>query len=465
SSLANFGFGLWVERARDGGGGRGVVACAVAVNLALLVFFKYADWLWASLGIGLQQLGLLERPWAPIGSHFGADSPWRAILLEPDDSIRLPIGISFFTFQALSYVIDVHRRTAPVQKNPLHVVLYVALFPQLIAGPIVRYKDVAEQIVRRTITRPGFAYGIRRFVIGLGKKVLIADLCAKAADSICGGGALSRIPGEELTPELAWLAAAAFMLQVYYDFSGYSDMAVGLGHMFGFRFMENFDYPYTARSITEFWQRWNISLSTWFRDYVYVPLGGNRRGMARSHANLLIVAALCGLWHGANATFLVFGLWHGTFLVLERMFLGAWLAQRPGFLRHVYTLLVVMGSIVFFRSDTVVHALDSLKAMVGLIDGGQLVQLGELRVTARELHPLALHADLLTWLALGAGVIGAVPWLPRLRVFLERRAAAGAIGSYVAVQWIGLLLLGVLFAHVAMALASGGYTPFIYFRF
>ena len=442
-----------------------MVACAVAFDLGLLVFFKYADWLWASLASGLVALGLLDRPWDPIGSHFASDSPARAFLLTSDDSIRLPIGISFFSFHAISYVVDIYRREAPAQRNPFNIALYVALFPQLIAGPIVRYRDVAQQIVSRTVSRAGFAYGIRRFVIGLGKKMLIANVCAQAADGVFGTASVAGVPPAELTPALAWLAALAYTLQIYFDFSGYSDMAIGLGHLFGFRFKENFDYPYVSRSITEFWRRWHISLSSWFRDYLYIPLGGNRRGPARTYLNLLVVFTLCGLWHGASGTFLCWGLYHGAFLVLERAGLGAWLERRTTALRHVYVLLVVMVGWVFFRADSLAHAFALLKAMCGLTDGAQLVALGELLVPAEAIHLVALHADTLTWLALAAGVVGSIPWLPRLARFLEAEQAAGRTGRVLALEWLGLAALALVFVHVSMALASGGYNPFIYFRF
>ncbi len=460
---ANYAFGLWVERALARERGKGVVSLAVAFDIGLLVFFKYADWLWDGLSAGLVALGLLDQPLARIASHF--DPASLGALLTPDGSIRLPIGISFFTFQALSYVIDVYRREAPAQKNPLHIALYVALFPQLIAGPIVRYRDVAEQIVHRAVTRADCAYGVRRFVLGLGKKMLIANVCAEAADGVFGSAGLPGIPGAELTPALAWLALVAYTLQIYFDFSAYSDMAIGLGHLFGFRFLENFDYPYVARSITEFWRRWHISLSTWFRDYLYIPLGGNRHGRARTYANLLLVFALCGLWHGANQTFLVWGLFHGAFLVFERAGLGAWLARRAGVLRHAYTLLVVMLGWVFFRSESLAHAWAFLRALTGVVDGAQLVSVGALQIPAREIHTLALHADRLTWLTLAAGVLGSVPWLRALGRRLEAQIAAGRTGPSVALEWLGSLALGLVFVHAAMALASGGYNPFIYFRF
>ncbi|MEQ1895278.1 MAG: MBOAT family O-acyltransferase [Planctomycetota bacterium] len=465
SIAANYALGLLVARASSARAARAVLVSAVAFNLGLLVFFKYADWLWSGLGTLLAELGLAHGDWALLGSHLASDSPWRTILLGSGDAIRLPIGISFFSFQALSYVIDVHRREAPVQKNPLDVALYVALFPQLIAGPIVRYRDVARELAQRTVTRAGFAEGVRRFVLGLAKKMLIANLCAEAADGIFGTDTLAGVPGAELTPALAWLGIAAYTLQIYFDFSGYSDMAIGLGLLFGFRFLENFDYPYVARSITEFWRRWHISLSSWFRDYLYVPLGGNRRGPARTYANLLVVFVLCGLWHGANLTFLVWGLFHGVFLVLERIGLGAWLARRPAALRHVYVLLVVMVGWVFFRVESLAHARDYLAALAGLQDGSQLVSIGARSHPAAEVHLLAAHAHRLTWLALAAGVLGSIPWLPRVVAFTHRVRSEGRAGLALVLEAGGLLALVLLFAHVAMALASGGYNPFIYFRF
>jgi len=461
---ANYGFGLWVDRARARGRGKGVVALAVAFDLTLLVFFKYADWLWESLSAGLVALGLIDQPWAALGSHFGVDSVWHALLLTTSGAIRLPIGISFFSFHAISYVVDVYRRDGQAQRSPPDIALYVALFPQLVAGPIVRYRDIAAQIVQRTVTRAGFAYGIRRFVIGLGKKMLIANVCTEAADRVFGSATLSGVPVGELTPALAWLGIVAYTLQIYFDFSAYSDMAVGLGKMFGFTFLENFNYPYVSRSITEFWRRWHISLSTWFRDYLYIPLGGNRRGTLRTSVNLLIVFVLCGLWHGANATFLVWGLFHGASLVLERVGFGAWLERRAAAVQHAYVLLTVMVGWVFFRADTLPQAFGFLGAMAGL-SGGAAVALGELRVPTSDVHLFALHANTLTWIALAAGIIGSTPWLPRLWRFLDEQRAAGKARTCFALELSGLAALCLVFVHVAMALAAGGYNPFIYFRF
>ncbi len=227
--------------------------------------------------------------------------------------VLLPIGISFFTFHAISYVIDVSRRDATAQKSPVHAALYLLLFPQLIAGPIIRYRDIADQLARRIVSIDDFAYGVRRFVIGLAKKVLIANVVAGPADKIFS------LPAAELSAAHAWLGIVCYTLQIYFDFSGYSDMAIGLGRMFGFRFPENFRWPYVATSVTAFWRRWHISLSTWFRDYLYIPLGGNRVSPARRYFNLITVFFLCGLWHGASWNFVIWGLWHGAFLVIERL--------------------------------------------------------------------------------------------------------------------------------------------------
>ncbi len=236
--------------------------------------------------------------------------------------VLLPIGISFFTFHAISYVVDVYRRDATAQKSPVHAALYLLLFPQLIAGPIIRYRDLADQLARRIVTLDDFAYGVRRFIIGLAKKVLVANIVAGPADK------MFALPFDQLSAAHAWLGISCYTLQIYFDFSGYSDMAIGLGRMFGFRFPENFRWPYIADSVQDFWRRWHISLSTWFRDYLYVPLGGNRLSPARTYGNLVAVFFLCGLWHGASWNFVIWGLFHGTFLVIERLVSRS--SRRPG---------------------------------------------------------------------------------------------------------------------------------------
>jgi alginate O-acetyltransferase complex protein AlgI len=370
--------------------------------------------------------------------------------------VLLPIGISFFTFHAISYVVDVYRRDATAQKSPVHAALYLLLFPQLIAGPIIRYRDLADQLARRRVTLDDFAYGVRRFVIGLSKKVLIANLVAVPADRIFA------MPLAELSAAHAWLGLVCYTLQIYFDFSGYSDMAIGLGRMFGFRFPENFRWPYVARTVQGFWRRWHISLSTWFRDYLYFPLGGNRVTPARTYGNLLIVFFLCGLWHGASWNFVIWGLWHGAFLVIERI--GADLDFRGGRrsrtaaranrdltpIAHVYTLLVVMIGWVFFRAETLPGAVGFLKAMAGM--------------SPAMPTPFTVRWYLTPelWMALVAGAIGSTPWVPALAARLMRTDRHDVrFGASLAST---ATLIALLFASI-MQMAARTYNPFIYFRF
>ncbi|MFN9788056.1 MAG: MBOAT family O-acyltransferase [Planctomycetia bacterium] len=460
SILFNWACGLLVGKAQAEGRGTGwIVGWALGANLALLFAFKYADWAWNGLSELLLSLGAIDAPLATIGSLLPAGGRLAAALLEPDGSVRLPIGISFFTFQAMSYVVDVARREGRVARNPADIALYVALFPQLIAGPIVRYKDVAQQIVERAIGLERFASGVRRFLIGLGKKMLVANFAARCCDSIFA------LPSEQLTPQLAWLGVACYTVQIYFDFSGYSCMAIGLGRMFGFEFLENFQHPYAARSITEFWRRWHISLSSWFRDYLYIPLGGNRAGKARTYFNLVLVFLLCGLWHGANSTFVAWGLWHGGFLVLERVGLGELLRKGPRALGHAYVLLAVMVGWVYFRAEDLDQAIGVLRAMAFVPAGDGWVRFGDLAVPAAEANPLALHADVLTWLALAAGCIGSTPWLARAVAWRDALEQAGRRELARRLDIAGALLLFVVFFLCALELAGGAYNPFIYFRF
>ena len=428
SIAANYLFGLLIDQARQRGRrGRLAFVFAVATNLGLLGFFKYANFLVDNLNPVLPMLGL-----APM--DIGR--------------VHLPIGISFFTFQALSYIIDLYRNETTVQRSLLNFALYKALFPQLIAGPIVRYRDVAREIERRTVSLHDFASGVQRFIIGLGKKVLIANVMGRAADTIFA------TPAETLPATLAWTGAIAFMLQIYFDFSGYSDMAIGLGRMFGFHFLENFNYPYIARSVREFWRRWHISLSTWFRDYLYIPLGGNRHGPVRTGANLLLVFLLCGLWHGASWTFLIWGVYHGIFLVLERVPAVRRLLDRlPAPLQHAYVLLVVLVGWVFFRADTFAHALAYLEAMVDFsrppLFNSQLF--------------LALNNEFS--LTLAAAVIGSAP----LFALLQRWRAGRPIVPAPAMRWLAATAqvgsLGFVLVYSIAAVLGGAHNPFLYFRF
>jgi alginate O-acetyltransferase complex protein AlgI len=341
-------------------------------------------------------------------------------------------------------VIDVHRRDVAVQKNPLDFALYVALFPQLIAGPIVRYVDVAREIRARSVDRARFALGVRRFVFGLGKKLLIADVLGRTADTIFALGPA------ELSTGSAWLGLVCYTLQIYFDFSAYSDMAIGLGHLLGFRFLENFDYPYVSASISEFWRRWHISLSTWFRDYLYIPLGGNRGGRGRTYRNLVIVFFLCGLWHGASWTFAAWGLYHGLFLVLERAGLGARLARWPRAVRHVYTLAIVMHGWVLFRAEGFTHAAQYLGALWGA-------------GAPASASPPALYADSLVKLVLVAGAVGSLPLFPALARWREQVAGGAGLGALAELGRTAAYL--VVLAVALLELAGGTFSPFIYFRF
>src|SRR5439155_13667571 len=313
--LGSIAFNYWIaiaiDRRRETA--KILLLFAVAVNLAVLGVFKYANF----FADNVNALFLVLRL-NPVAVP----------------RVLLPIGISFFTFHAISYVVDVYRGDAIAQKSPVHAALYLLLFPQLIAGPIIRYRTIADQLARRVVTLDDFAYGVRRFVIGLGKKVLIANAVAGAADKIFG------TPITELDASHAWLGVGCYTLQIYFDFSGYSDMAIGLGRMFGFRFPENFRWPYIADTVQDFWRRWHMSLSSWFRDYLYVPLGGSRVSPARMYRNLVTVFFLCGLWHGASWNFVIWGLFHGSFLVVERVGLASAVKRLWAPLRHAYLLLV-----------------------------------------------------------------------------------------------------------------------------
>ncbi len=404
-----------------------LLAGTVAVNLLVLGAFKYAAFAVGNVNV-------------VIGA-FGA-----APFAVPD--VLLPIGISFFTFHAISYVVDVYRRDATAQKGPVEAALYLLVFPQLIAGPIVRYRQIAEQLTQRVHGTSDFAYGIRRFVIGLAKKMLIANTLAGPADQI-----FAMAPGE-VTAAHAWIGVVCYTLQIYFDFSGYSDMAIGLGRMFGFRFPENFTYPYIASSVQDFWRRWHMSLSAWFRDYVYIPLGGNRASAGRTYFNLVLVFVLCGLWHGASWTFVVWGLFHGAFLVFERLGLGKGLTAVAPPLRHAYLLLVVMVGWVFFRAETLSGALSMLGAMAGL--GG----------TAPTPYGPAWYLNREVLLALAVGIVGSTPVLPRAAAWWAQ-TEAGRDGSRFA--WApslaGVVALILLFTASLTLSAAQTYNPFIYFRF
>lgn len=415
SAAANYVFGLCVQERFPKPARRVALTVAVALNIGLLGWYKYANFGVETLNSAAARL---HRPEWQITLPF----------------VALPLGISFITFHALSYVIDVYRGDARAQQNFGRLALYLLFFPQLVAGPIVRYHELEPQLGARRFDLQRFSRGVERFLLGLAKKVLIANQVGPIADAVFG-----LAPGN-LTASIAWLGAVSYALQIYFDFSGYSDMAVGLAALFGFEFPENFAHPYTSRSLTEFWQRWHMSLSRWFRDYLYVPLGGNRRGHTRTYLNLVIVFFLCGLWHGASFSFVVWGLFHGAFLVLERVGFSKLLLRAPSVLQRTYALLVVLVGWVIFRASSLTRASEIVAALFGFAHGAG--------TTWRP----AVFVDPLQLAALVAGVIFSAP-VGRL---LQRRPAFELPRAAL------LLALG---AASAMRLSAATYNPFIYFRF
>lgn len=389
---------------------------AIVANLLLLGFFKYYGFFLDSLNAVL-----------PV------DIPYR--------ELPLPIGISFYTFQALSYIMDVYRKEVRPQKNILYFAMYICMFPQLIAGPIVRYIDIEEQLKNRTVTMRKFGQGAEYFIIGLAKKVILANSVGQVFDQIAG---LQLGSFSVLT---AWVGCISYAFQIYFDFSGYSDMAVGLGKMFGFEFRRNFDYPYTSSSITEFWRRWHISLSTWFREYVYIPLGGNRCTQSRHIMNLLVVWMLTGLWHGAAWNFLFWGLYYGILLVLEKYVWGQALERLPSVVRHIYSMVLVLIGWVFFFSPSLGYAMKYLGAMFGA---------GASAFADKQ----ALYYILTHWLLYLLAVIGssAVGYSLIRRIvgsFDNNRAKRAAAG----VVYIGMFLISIAY------LVTESFNPFLYFRF
>lgn len=416
SILFNYLCGLGVaalQKQEKKGIAKALLILCVVGNIGALGVFKYADLLIGTInGIAGSHLALLE--------------------------LALPIGISFYTFQALSYVIDVYRGTVAAQKNPITFGTYIALFPQLIAGPIVQYKTVQEQLSCRRETAAQFAAGIGRFTVGLGKKVLIANQVGALWDTV------SALPQAQLAAGTAWLGALAFTFQIYFDFSGYSDMAIGLGKMLGFEFLENFDYPYLSRSITEYWRRWHISLGTWFREYVYIPLGGNRHGLSRQILNLIIVWGLTGLWHGASWNFLLWGLYYGVILIVEKVWLLRPLQKAPAAVQHLYSLLlIILGWIIFALTDF--SAIGGYFAALFGAHGGLDSSTMYLLTSNLILLVIAGFASTRLPAKLAAG-------------FVQRLTPAGQT-AVKCIFYTGVLLLCIAF------LVGDSYNPFLYFRF
>lgn len=412
SIVMNYLFGRWLD-SQNQTRRKAVLFLAVIINLGLLVVFKYTDMI-------LQTINSINGSQIPLVG------------------LALPIGISFFTFQALSYVIDVYRKEVPSQKNLWNVMLYISFFPQLIAGPIVKYHDIAQQIHTRTADSREIAEGLRRFILGLSKKVLLSNTLAITADALFGAAPA------EINILSAWLAAICYMLQIYFDFSGYSDMAIGLGHMFGFRFLENFRYPYISTSIKEFWRRWHISLSTWFKEYLYIPLGGNRKGLARTCLNKMIVFFCTGLWHGANWTFVLWGLWHGAFLLLEQV---CPIHKLQKGLAHIYALLVVCIGFVLFRADTLQQGVFLIGNM---FTGWEFTHL-QMTTVLEQMTPLLI-------LTLLCSFVGCTPWLPKVAQWCCEKGGQKA-------ETVGYVCSFLLLLLCMLSLSSGTYNPFIYFRF
>ena len=395
----------------------------IILNLGLLVFFKYTGFLAETINV-----------------IFGFSIPIPAI--------SLPIGISFFTFQAMSYVIDVYRGSVEAQKNFGKVLLYISFFPQLIARPIVKYHHINKEIDNRVVTVQETAQGLRRFICGLGKKVIIANTMAQAADVIFSA------QSSEINILTAWIGAIAYMFQIYYDFSGYSDMAIGLGKMFGFHFLENFQYPYGASSIKDFWRRWHISLSSWFKEYLYIPLGGNRKGRFRTCINKLIVFLFTGLWHGANWTFVIWGLFHGFFLLLEEYV--PYIKKLPGFILHIYTLLVVCIGFVVFRADSIGQGV----FFIGQMFSGFNMNQSSVSLAVQQMTPWFVFV-------LIAGIIGAAPikaLSDKIRNKLTGRDVV-VLGKWRIVELSLYILSIILLCWCMIRLSGDAYNPFIYFRF
>lgn len=411
-------------------GRKSVLAIAVLGNLAFLGWFKYAGF---AAGITHQLTGIsISIP-----------------------RIALPLGISFYTFQAMSYVIDVARGEVKPARGILTFACYITMFPQLVAGPIVRYVDIERNLVSRSTSWPRIASGMRRFLCGLVKKAVIANTVAEFADAAWK----YADNGAAMPVDLAWLATIAYTLQIYYDFSGYSDMAIGIGRMLGFDFLENFRHPYCSSSVREFWRRWHISLSSWFRDYLYIPLGGNRKGLARTCVNSLVVFALCGLWHGASKMFVIWGLWHGMFLMLERIVSPKRTKDAPAastprriaayLCGHVYTVLVFVAGWVMFRSENLASAKTMFLSLAGVAE------------PARETALLYVDAAPKFLCAMAIGIVFAYPVVPALRkLFANRDGSDRAV-----IDVLGWLSLTVAALFAMLLVAGGSYNPFIYFRF
>lgn len=413
SILLNYFFGIGLDHAGSLFRKKLVLTLSIVINLAILCYFKYTIFF-----IGI------------FNSIFHAH-----LTVTP---IPLPVGISFYTFHALSYLVDVYRKKERAQKNLFDLSLYITFFPQLVAGPIIRYNTVAEQLKKRAFTSDDFACGIRRFIIGLSKKVLLANTFGKIADDLFSTGI------HELSTSSAWIGIIAYTLQIYFDFSGYSDMALGLGRMFGFRFLENFEYPYISESISEFWRRWHISLSSWFRDYVYIPLGGSRVAKWKVYRNIFIVWSLTGFWHGASWTFIAWGAYYGLLIALEKAGFGDVLSRMWRPMRHLYVLLIVMIGWVFFRADNFPYAFGYIQTLFG--------------VHAHLFDTKTLYYLSTKWIYFFIGIVASAPIVPKIKNAF-RFLPSGSI------PLVGTLLYLSLLGESILYMVNETYNPFLYFRF
>ena len=393
---------------------KSILVSLLAIHIGALGLFKYSDFTINN-----------------INQIFGSKIP----LLK----LALPIGISFYTFQIISYVVDVYRGKVKAQKSFLKLATYVSLFPQLIAGPIVRYETIEKELDNRTSNFENFAYGVRRFVIGLGKKVLIANMLGELCDVFSTTNEKSVL--------FYWIFAISYSLQIYFDFSAYSDMAIGLGRMFGFHFLENFNYPYISKSITEFWRRWHMSLSSWFRDYVYIPLGGNRKGTIILVRNIFIVWALTGIWHGANWTFVIWGLMFGIMLIIEKLFLTKHLEKMPSILQRIYVLFTVMISFIIFNANSIGEAWNNI---IGLFGAN-----GESLINASTVYYLKSYLVVLV-----IAIIGSTPLLKNIIEKLKTKTNANKI-----INLLEPIAMASILIIVTAYLVDNSYNPFLYFRF
>ncbi len=419
SSLINYTFGILINK--DGNRKSLILGIGITINLIFLAYFKYFNFFVDTIDSAV-----------PHGLEIVVGN------------VHLPIGISFFTFQSISYLIDVYRKDAEYQRNPINLALYISLFPQLIAGPIVRYQTIAQELSHRKQNIENFSEGIRRFIIGLGKKVLIANVMGALADQIM------NLPAQQLNTSATWIGIVAYALQIYFDFSGYSDMAIGLGKMFGFNFLENFNLPYISKSIKEFWRRWHISLSTWFRDYLYIPLGGNRIGKIRTYINLLIVFFITGLWHGASWNFVLWGMFHGTFILIEKLGFSK-ILERTRIFAHIYTMMVVLVGWVFFRIENIQEAFHYAIRMFSFTSSPSMYYAFD--IINRE-QVIILILGILFSLSLPGYIKN------KLKLLSEGNSFLININRYLEI----MALFAILYYSV-ISLAANTYNPFIYFRF